>query len=156
MTAATTAVAQYTPQLHADRAVHAADRVGHRFGHGRRRDDELHVSGVATGRREPAGPGDRPGRLHLLAVDGERSGSDHAGQKSITFAMNGDTTAVAQYTRTLGLTVQSTPPTGSSIGSSTGDGGTTNYTMSERRSRDKREPGPRRRTRPDTLSRGGR
>ena len=40
------------------------------------------------------------------------------------------TTAVAQYTlNTYTLTVQSTPPTGLSIGSSTGHGGTTNYTM---------------------------
>ncbi len=39
-------------------------------------------------------------------------------------------TAVAQYTPNgYALTVQSTPPTGLSIGSSTGQGGTTNYTM---------------------------
>ena len=54
-----------------------------------------------------------------------------AGQKSITFTMDAAVTAVAQYTANIGyaLTVQSTPPTGLSIGSSTGHGGTTNYTM---------------------------
>ena len=52
-----------------------------------------------------------------------------AGQKSITFTMDGATTAVAQYTLNgYALTVQSTPPTGLSIGSSTGHSGTTNYT----------------------------
>ena len=54
-----------------------------------------------------------------------------AGQKSITFTMTAATTAVAQYTlNTYTLTVQSTPPTGLSIGSSTSDGGTTNYAVS--------------------------
>ena len=54
-----------------------------------------------------------------------------AGQKSITFTMTAATTAVAQYTvNTYTLTVQSTPPTGTAITSSTADGGTTNYTKS--------------------------
>jgi hypothetical protein len=54
-----------------------------------------------------------------------------AGLKSITFAKTEPTTAVAQYTlNTYALTVQSTPPTGLSIGSSSADGGTTNYTVS--------------------------
>ncbi len=53
-----------------------------------------------------------------------------AGLKSITFTMTAATTAVAQYTlNTYALNVQSTPPTGLAIGSSTGDGGTTNYAM---------------------------
>jgi hypothetical protein len=53
-----------------------------------------------------------------------------AGQQALTFTMTADTTAVAQYTQNnLTLAVQSTPPTGLSIGSSTGDGGTTNYTV---------------------------
>ena len=53
-----------------------------------------------------------------------------AGQKSITFTVNGDMTAVAQYTLNgYTLTVQSTPPTGLSIGSSSGQGGTTNCTI---------------------------
>ncbi len=51
-----------------------------------------------------------------------------AGQKSITFTMTAAATAVAQYTPIYTLSVQSTPPTGLSIGSSTGDSGTTNYT----------------------------
>jgi hypothetical protein len=54
-----------------------------------------------------------------------------AGQKSITFPMTAGATAVAQYTlNTYALTVQSTPVTGLRIGSSTGDGGATNYTVS--------------------------
>ncbi len=53
-----------------------------------------------------------------------------AGQRAITFTITAATTAVAQYTlNTYTLDVQSTPPTGLSIGSSTGDGGTTNYTI---------------------------
>ncbi len=46
---------------------------------------------------------------------------------SITFTMTADTTAVAQYGYT--LTVESTPPTGLSIGSGTGDGAATNYAV---------------------------
>jgi hypothetical protein len=54
-----------------------------------------------------------------------------AGLKSITFTMTAATTAVAQYTlNTYTLTVQSTPPTGIVITSSTADGGRTNYTVS--------------------------
>ncbi len=54
-----------------------------------------------------------------------------SGQKSITFAMTADTTAVAQYTLSgYVLTVESTPPAGLSIGSSTGHSGTTDYTIS--------------------------
>ena len=53
-----------------------------------------------------------------------------AWQKAITFTMTAATTAVAQYTvNTYTLTVQSTPPTGVVIASSTGHGGTTNYTV---------------------------
>ena len=53
-----------------------------------------------------------------------------AGQKSITFTVSGDMIAVAQYTlKGYTLTVQSTPPTGLSIGSSSGQGGTTNCTI---------------------------
>ena len=44
-----------------------------------------------------------------------------AGEKSITFTMDGAMTAVAQYTLNgYALTVESTPPTGLSIGSSYG------------------------------------
>jgi len=54
-----------------------------------------------------------------------------SGQKSVTFTMSAAMTAVAQYTvNGYTLTVQSTPPTGVSIGSSTGNGGTTSYTNS--------------------------
>ncbi len=53
------------------------------------------------------------------------------GQKSITFPMDAAVTAVAHYTSNIGyaLTVQSTPPTGLSIGAGTGQGRTTNYTV---------------------------
>ena len=52
-----------------------------------------------------------------------------AGQKAITFAMTSNATAVAQYISNsyYTLTVQSTPPTGLSIASGTGNSGTTNY-----------------------------
>jgi hypothetical protein len=53
-----------------------------------------------------------------------------AGEKSVTFTMGGSMTAVAQYTLSgYALTVDSTPPTGLSIASSTGQDGTTNYTV---------------------------
>ena len=69
--------AVHAEHLRADRAVHAADRAGHRFEHRRRRDDELHdAERRVRHEREPAGPGDGPGRVHLLAVDGERRGAD--------------------------------------------------------------------------------
>ncbi len=49
--------------------------------------------------------------------------------KSITFTMSAAITAVAVYTlNTYTLTVQSTPPTGIVITSSTGNNGTTSYT----------------------------
>jgi DNA-binding beta-propeller fold protein YncE len=58
------------------------------------------------------------------------SAAQTAGQKNITFTMTGVTTAVAQYTpNPYALTVQSTPPTALSIGSNTGDSGTTDYTV---------------------------
>ncbi len=54
-----------------------------------------------------------------------------AGQKSVTFTMKAATTAAAAYTlNAYPLTVQSMPPTGRVITSSTGDGGKTNYTVS--------------------------
>ena len=81
------------------------------------------------------------------------------GQKSITFAMDAAVTAVAQYTvnTSYTLTVQSTPPTGLVIGSSTGQNGKTNCTKRRNRIRDEREsPRRRRRTRPGTPSGNGR
>ena len=73
----TTAVAQYIRELHADGAVHAADRGEHRFEHRRRRDDELHGPRDPAGNeREPRGAGDGPDRVRLLAVDGERDAAD--------------------------------------------------------------------------------
>ena len=53
------------------------------------------------------------------------------GQKHITFSMSAAVTAVAHYTSKIGytLSVQSTPPTGLSIGSRQRRGGTTNYAI---------------------------
>jgi hypothetical protein len=51
-----------------------------------------------------------------------------AGQKTVTFIMSAATTAMATY-GAINLSVQSTPPTGVVIESSTGHGGTTNYTL---------------------------
>ena len=66
----------HAEHLRADRAVGAADRAEHRLEHHRRRDDELHVAQRRLrDEREPPGAGDGPGRLHFLAVDGERRGA---------------------------------------------------------------------------------
>jgi hypothetical protein len=53
------------------------------------------------------------------------------GEKAITFTMDGAVTAVVHYTANTGyaLTVQSTPPKGQVITSSTSHGGITNYTV---------------------------
>jgi len=53
------------------------------------------------------------------------------GQKTITFAMDGAITAIAEYTANSGytLSVQTTPAKGQVITSSTSDGGVTNYTV---------------------------
>ena len=153
-----TAVAQYTLNSYT-LTVQSTPPTGldYRFEHGRRRDDELHgARRRVRDEREPAGAGDGPGRVHLLAVDGERRGADR-GQKSITFTMSAATTAVAQYTpNTYTLTVQSTPPTGVAISSSTANGGTTNYTMPGLAYGTSVNLQPRRRTRPGTPSRSGR
>ena len=54
-----------------------------------------------------------------------------AGQKAVTFTMTAAATAVAQYTPSrCALAVQSAPPTGVVITSSTADGGLTNYAAS--------------------------
>jgi hypothetical protein len=50
------------------------------------------------------------------------------GQKTVTFSVSAATTAMATY-GAINLSVQSTPPTGVVIESSTGHGGTTNYTL---------------------------
>ncbi len=71
-------------------------------------------------------------------LNGAAQASD---QKAITFTMTAATTAVARYTlNAYTLSVQSTPPTGLSIGSSTGHGGTTNYTKASVAYGTKREP----------------
>ena len=98
---------------------------------GQRRHDELHDAGVAYGTSvnlqapatDPAGY-----TFSQWTVNGA---AQTAGQKSITFTMDAAVTAVAQYTANTGytLTVQSTPPTRLVITSSTGHGGTTNYTV---------------------------
>jgi hypothetical protein len=54
--------------------------------------------------------------------------SQPAGQRTVSFALDTATTALASYAA-INLAVQSTPPTGVVIGSSTGHGGTTNYSL---------------------------
>jgi hypothetical protein len=77
--------------------------------------------------------------VDLTAPDGDPAGytfvkwtvngvDQPAGQKTTSFTMTGATTAVAAYRLSaFTLTVQSTPPTGVAITSTTGHGGTTNY-----------------------------
>ena len=78
MTAATTAVAQYTlnsctltvqstPPTGTASSLRARATAGRRTTRCRRR---------VRGEREPGGAGDGPDRIHLLAVDGERRGAD--------------------------------------------------------------------------------
>ena len=114
-------------------------RDRYRFEHGRWRDDDYIAPGIAYGTivslaapaTDPAGytfaqwTVDQTGGRRPIAFSASADG------KSITFAMSTYITAVAQYTvDTYTLTVQSTPPTGLVIASSSGDGGTTNYTVS--------------------------
>ena len=117
--------------LRAERAVHAADGDRCRFEHRQRRDDELHAVpasayGASVNLQAPAT--DPAGyTFSQWTLNGAAQAS---GQKAITFTMTAATTAVAQYAlNAYALNVQSTPPTGLSIGSSTGDGGATNYTI---------------------------
>ena len=127
MPAAAIAVAQYTPVTYTlSRAVHAGDRSEHQFELRLRRDDELH-RGRHRVRHErgPRGPGYGFGRGQLRAVGGERPGL-WVGQYGRLVHGDRGTTAMAQYTGDTNvstLLVLSAPPTGLSIGSSTGDGG---------------------------------
>ena len=76
-----------------------------------------------------AAPADDPAGYSFSSwtLDGAAQSS---GQKSITFTMSADMTAAAQYTlNDYTLTIQSTPPAGLGVSSSTGDDGTTDYTV---------------------------
>jgi len=132
MDAAVTAVAQYTANAGYTLSVQSAPPhkqvIGSSTGHGGT--TNYMVPGVASGTSvnlqapatDPAGY-----TFQQWAVNGA---AQTAGQKSITFTVDGAVTAVAQYTPNIGyvLTVQSTPPTGLVVSSSTGQTGTTNYT----------------------------
>ena len=79
MDAAITAVAEYTANAGYALAVESTPPtgVGHQFGHGPERHDELHEGGRrGSDEREPGSPGDGPGRVHLLAMDGGRRGAE--------------------------------------------------------------------------------
>ena len=129
--AAVTAVAQYTANIGYTLTVQSTPPVkqviGSSTGHGGT--TNYTKSGVAYGTSvnlqapatDPAGY-----TFSQWTVNGA---AQPAGQKSVTFTMDAAVTAVAEYNIGYTLTVQSTPPTGLSIGSSTGQGGTTNYTM---------------------------
>ena len=132
MAAGTTAVAQYTANaLHADGAVHPADRIVIASNSADGGTTNYTLSSVAYGTSvnlqapatDPAGY-----TFSQWTVNGAAQTSL---QKSITFTMTGAATAAAQYiASSFTLTVQSTPPAGIVITSSTGHGGTTNYTAS--------------------------
>ena len=122
MTAATTALAQYTPSVSA-LSVQSTPPTGIIITSdtGQGGTTNYAVAGVATGTivNLPAPAVDPAGyTFGQWTVNGY---GQPPGQKAITFTMDGATTAVAQYTlNTYALTVQSTPPTGIAIASSTG------------------------------------
>ncbi len=109
----TTAVAQYTPELHADRAVHAAERGWIASSTAEGGTTNYTVASVAQGTSvNLAAPATDPTgyTFSQWTVNGTAQTS---GLKSITFTMSAATTAVAVYTvNKYTLTVQSTPPTG--------------------------------------------
>jgi hypothetical protein len=132
MTTATTAVAQYTLNGYA-LAVESTPPTGLGIASSTGQDGTTNytVAGATYGtsvnlqapKTDPAGYS-----FSKWTVNGA---AQTAGEKSVTFTMDGAVTAVAQYTANPGytLSVQSTPK-GLSIGSSTGQNGTTNYTTS--------------------------
>ncbi|MGD1002562.1 MAG: InlB B-repeat-containing protein [Candidatus Brocadiia bacterium] len=131
LTAATTAVAQYTLNtyvLTVQSTPPAGLSIGSSVGDGGTTNYTVSSVGYGTSVNLAAPATDPTGyTFSKWTVNGV---AQTAGLKSITFTLTAATTAVAQYTlNTYVLTVQSTPPTGLSIGSSAGDGGTTNYTV---------------------------
>ena len=144
MTAATTAVAQYTANTVYTLTVQSTPPTGLGIGSstGQGGTTNYTMTGVAYGTSvnlqapatDPAGY-----TFSQWTVNGA---AQTAGQKSITFTMDGgrDGGGAVHAEHGYTLTVQSTPPTGLSIGSSTGHGGTTNYTSDRHRVRDEREP----------------
>ena len=132
MDAAVTAVAQYTANIGYTLSVRSAPPrkqviTSSTFNGGMTNYTVADVT-YGTGVNLQAPPTDPAGYTFLQwTVNGA---AQVPGQKSITFTMDAAVTAVAEYTANIGytLTVQSTPPTGLSIGSSTGQNGTTDYT----------------------------
>ncbi|MGD1000582.1 MAG: C10 family peptidase [Candidatus Brocadiia bacterium] len=128
VSAGTTAVATYTPTytLSVQSTPATAVSIGSSTGNnGLTNYAQPVASGTSVNLQAPAT--DPAGYTFLYwTVNGTAQTS---GQKAIAFTVTAATTAVARYTlNTYTLSVQSTPPTGLSIGSSTGHGGTTNYT----------------------------
>ena len=134
MDAAVTAVAQYTSNTGYTLSVHSTPptglSVGSSTGHGGTTNYTKTGVGNGTSVNLQAPATDPTGyTFSQWTVNGA---AQPAGQKSITFTMGAAMTAVAQYTLNgYALTVESTPPTGVSIGSSTGHRGTTNYYMNK-------------------------
>ena len=133
--ASTTAVAQYTANS-GTLAVQSTDLIGNPV-------PGLSIAGTYPGTTNYAvggialgtsvsleAPASDPAGYYTFAqwtLDGV---AQAPGAQTLAFTMSAGTVAVAQYTQmTYALTVQSTPLTGLSIGSFTGHGGTTNYTL---------------------------
>jgi DNA-binding beta-propeller fold protein YncE len=134
MDAAVTAVAHYTANVGYSLTVESTPRtglvIGSSSGQGGTTNytEKLVAAETSVSLQAPAT--DPTGYTFLQwTVDGA---AQTPGEKSVAFTMDAAVTAVAHYTANVGysLTVDSTPPTGVSIGSSTGQGGTTDYTKS--------------------------
>ena len=133
MDAAVTAVARYTSNIGYTLSVQSTSPTGLSIGSGTGHGGTTNYTKTGVG---------NGASVNLVAPDTDPSGytflqwtvnnaAQTPGQKSITFAMDAAVTAVAHYTSNTGytLSVQSTPPTGDFIGSSTFHGGITNYTV---------------------------
>src|SRR5208337_871950 len=124
----TTAVAQYTPNsytLSVQSAPPTGPTIGSSTGFGGT--TNYAVTGLAPGAGvNLVAPPTDPTGLNPFSQWLVNNVAQTIGQPSLTFIMINDTTALAQYTASsYTLTVQSAPPTGLSIGSSTGNSGTT-------------------------------
>ena len=129
MTAAATAVARYTLDtctLSVQSLPPIGVSIGSSTGHGGT--TNYTKTGVAYGTSvNLQAPATNPAG-YVFAHWMLNGAGQSSGQKAITFTMTAGTTAIAMYTPTFTLSVQSTPPAGLGIGSSTGQSGTTNYT----------------------------
>jgi len=132
MDAAVTAVARYTANIGYTLSVQSTPPTGVVIASdtGQGGTTNYRKSGVAYGASvDLQAPGTDPKGYTFSQWTVNRAAQTD-GEKAITLTMDAAVTAVAHYTANVGyaLRVESTPPTGLSIGSSTGQGGTTNYT----------------------------